>query len=234
MSSFADLSKDLQRLICLYLDDVDLRKIENFFDDDDTIWKEKIKLLTHRPQTSKLHYLITKSYVKSLSFQEHDEVMLALGMYEKYVSQRLWNEDMATRLLNDEIYLQNFINCKSSTGETLLDYIVCDYGSPVDHDIVRRLIKHGARTDRAIEAYCISGKGDPELLKILVDASEDEYLMGFALYIAVKNRNLEYVKILLDAGIKSDSDGGIFGTPLRLAMVMGYNELYELLKQHQS
>jgi ankyrin repeat protein len=106
MALFVNLPLDLQRLVCFFLVHKDIKKLNPKFyeDEDDVYWKEKVSTVTD------------KKTPRGASHREYYEYFL----YEKYLQDKYWDEELTKKMVDDEVFLTRHIDAQDMSGSSAL------------------------------------------------------------------------------------------------------------------
>jgi ankyrin repeat protein len=174
---------------------------------DDMMWKLKTKTLTDVVMDSKF----LCKMVENLQRRDVKELYLECGFYKNYILSDNWCRHDIPRLLNDKIFLKNYINCYDANDDTLLMHL-CRLGVSA-LDSVKKLIDNGVDInhrsikDRWTPLICACWWADEKFVQLFIDAGagadvncQTKSNKVTALMFACEKNHEKIVQMLLEAG----------------------------------
>jgi hypothetical protein len=221
------------------LDDKEIRKARINFSDDDIFWTLRAQQMTNLRPSRKQYYEMLKVMERHSSLKMLQEC----GMYPVLFKKYSWINIGDLSLLDDEVFLQNYVNYTDKHGESFLKHVCSQpYSYPKydaetfifmsNLDKVKKLLSYGAKdVDEALLAYCIHGqnaKTEHPIIELLVKHGADvnkKYGQDFTLLMSV--RSCSVIKVLLELG----ADVTLTDIKGRTAIDLAYNDAIRAMLQ---
>jgi hypothetical protein len=192
---FSDLSLDLKRYICLFLKHKDIKKLDlKFYEDEyDVFWKEKMTNLTDEKVSNGTSYRDFYEYL----------------VYKKPIQEGTWNNKTLEKYIDDELFLEKFVNIKDSLGRTALSMATAQ-----PKEKLLKLLSYGAdvnsQSNKGSTALMFCVRDIPlfheceENVKILLEAGTNVNLQdrfGYTVLMdATLNNSVKIIRLLLEHG----------------------------------
>jgi len=236
MSVLDELGPDLARCIFSYLSVDDMEKVDSKIvnDDDDYLWRMKLK---QEGISLKDLYLLSKELP--------DSVLLERGLYNLYIKRRAWDGTMFSKMARNDEFISNkkHINTKDINGNTMLIFAAANFDKTLDgvkcSEAVSFLIANGADLNAITKNgnTALIFTKDIECCKMLLENGADPNIVAnngaYALLDAcIHSSNDSYfdiVQLLIKHGANPNLQEKIGHTALTAAVKLSNPKIVEFL-----